>query len=68
MIEFGVLGSPMMDIGLEKTPNPGILMKGIVLLDKWAVLVMGLSLPMVAGMGLSWSPSPKLLMKGPISP
>ena len=29
------LGSPMMDIGLEKKPSPSILMKGNVLLNKW---------------------------------
>ena len=62
------LGLLMMGIGLEKKPIPGILMEGNVLLNKWAVLVMGSGLPMVTGLGLNWSPVQTLLMEGLMLP
>ena len=60
------MGLPIVtDIGLEKKPNPSMLMESHVISNKWAVRGMGvLGLPMMAlDLGLSWSTRPKLLMK-----
>ena len=60
------MGLPIVtDIGLEKKPNPSMLMESHAISNKWAVRGMGvLGLPMMAlDLGLSWSTKPKLVMK-----